>query len=179
MTENGASCPPFISQHSLREEWAYRGCGLVSLKMVLDHWNLQDERNRTIPMEELLRSAILLGAYREGVGWSHVGLVEVAKSLGYDAFNRDLPKERPEILPDDSFPILAEDTAKGPVLVSMWKNYDPEQKGGHIVVVYRIEKDRIFILDPEKQSEQEGKVEFLKKDFLSGYKMRSICVMPK
>lgn len=179
MSEQNAVCPPFISQHSLSEEWAYRGCGLVALKMVLDHWNLQDERNRTVPVEELLRSAIVLGAYREGVGWSHSGLVEVAKSLGYDAFNRDLPKERPGIIPGDALMVLAEDIARGPVLASVWKNFDPEQKGGHIVVVYGVGEERISFLDPEKQSEQEGKVECMKKDFLNGYKMRSICVTPK
>lgn len=179
MYENSATCPPFISQYSLREEWAYRGCGLVSLKMVFDHFNRRDPRNLTVPMEELLRSAILLGAYREGIGWIHTGLVEVAISLGYDAFNRDLPKERPGILPDDSLLILTEDIARGPVLVSVWKNYDPEQKGGHIVVAYGINEERVLILDPEKQREQEGKLELSKKDFLKGYKMRSICVTPK
>ena len=66
---------PFVSQYADlgRHEWRARGCGIASLKMVLDFYGTH------ILLEELLSVGLELGAYREGIGWSHGGLVSIAE----------------------------------------------------------------------------------------------------
>ena len=171
--------PPFISQYSaLSSEWAHRGCGLVALKIVLDFWHNQDTKNLTLPIEVLLERALALSAYREGIGWTHAGLTSLARALGYEAFNRDLPSEHPAVSIDGALSILQSDLLYGPVLVSIWKNFDPIQKGGHIVIVNKVEGEVFSVIDPEMKDEVGGRYDKDRFSFAQGFKMRSICVFP-
>lgn len=170
---------PFISQYlALPSEWQERGCGIVALKIVLDYWHSKDENNTSLPLEDILELALALGAYKEGIGWSHSGLAELAAQLGYRAWNRDLPHEFKGVTPTQAIMILREDIANGPVLVSIWKNYDPTQKGGHIVVAHAMNTHEIAVIDPEKKDEADGRYTMTIADFEKGFKMRSICVLP-
>lgn len=172
--------PPFISQYaSLPPEWASRGCGLVALKIVLDYWHGEDERNQSIPLFELLERGLASGAYLKGIGWRHAGLAHIATELGYEAFNRDLPKEQEEITAEKAMEVLKADVEKGPVLVSIWKNFDPQQKGGHFVVIHDISDGVVRLVDPEKENEAEGRMDIPKALFIRGFKLRSICLIPK
>lgn len=171
---------PFISQYSaLPSEWGSRGCGLVALKIALDYFHELDNNNQTMPLPQLLETALSSGAYREGIGWSHSGLVHLALGLGYHSWNRDLPKEQAGVTLEQAMNVLKEDVLHGPVLVSVWKSFDPSQKGGHIVVVYKILDGLVSFVDPEKDNEVEGRIEMSAERFAQGFKMRSICLLPK
>lgn len=170
---------PFISQYlALSDEWQERGCGLVALKIVLDYWHSKNENNITLPLADLLELALALGAYHEGIGWSHAGLAELASQLGYRAWNRDLPHEFKGVNATQALIVLREDIVNGPVLVSIWKNYDKEQKGGHIVIAHAVNENEIAVIDPEKTDEADGRYNVTVADFSNGFKMRSICVLP-
>lgn len=169
----------FISQYTaLPKEWGSRGCGLVALKIVLDYWHDINEKNVTLPLPDLLTLALTLGAYKDGIGWSHAGLAELAAGLGYHAWNRDLPREFQGVVASQALFVLREDIASGPVLVSIWKNFNPEEKGGHIVIAHAINDDEIALIDPEKTQEADGRYTISIADFKKGFKMRSICVLP-
>ena len=72
---------PFHSQYEglTDPHWQWRGCGIVALKMVLDYWNGLNGANRTAPTEALLHAGLEAGAYRDGIGWTHGGLVALAE----------------------------------------------------------------------------------------------------
>jgi len=82
---------PFVSQYADLgdHEWRSRGCGIASLAMVLGYWHLRDPANRTMSVDELLRTGLEAGAYRQGIGWTHAGLLGVATALGYDGRTGD------------------------------------------------------------------------------------------
>ncbi len=171
--------PPFHSQYrELPEEWRHRGCGLVALYSVLEYWEKERGRSALPTLPDLLEEGIEDGAYIDGIGWSHVGLASLARRNGYEAWNRDLPKESPELAPDEAFGLLAVDISRGPVLASVWKNYDPEEKGGHIVIVYDTRGDQVMVLDPEATSESAAYGIVDRARFLRGWKRRYICALP-
>lgn len=172
--------PPFISQYAtLPPEWGSRGCGLVALKIVLDYWHSVDRRHQTFPLSQLLIGALEDGAYLNGVGWTHGGLAAQGSKLGYKSFNRDLPREHEGMSNSDALDILKKAVLGGPVLVSVWKGFDQAQKGGHIVVVYEISGGYVHLIDPEKESEAEGRTEMSVEQFSKGFKQRFICLSPK
>ena len=172
--------PAFISQYAtLPPEWGSRGCGLVALKIVLDYWHAIDAQHQTLPLPQLLAEALKDGAYLNGVGWTHSGLASQGNKLGYVSFNRDLPKEHEGMSDSDALDMLKHAVQGGPVLVSVWKGFDPAQKGGHIVVVHEIADGFVRLIDPEKENEAEGYVLMPIEQFGKGFKQRFICLSPK
>lgn len=59
------------------ESWSARSCGIASLRMVLDGFGRHAERHG--PM---IRKGVVAGAYKDGVGWIHRGLAELAADYG-------------------------------------------------------------------------------------------------
>lgn len=76
---------PYFSQYdeSIPEEWRDRSCGITALRMALG----AALPGQTLPsVTELIEEGIESGAYIEGVGWRHDGLVKLAKQYGANAY---------------------------------------------------------------------------------------------
>lgn len=59
------------------ESWSGRGCGIASLRMVLDGFGCVCGRQG-----EMISKGLAAGAYKEGVGWIHGKLAEMAGNYG-------------------------------------------------------------------------------------------------
>lgn len=174
---------PFFSQLAdlKKESWQYRGCGVVSLKMVLEYWHRKDGRNVSPAVGILLETGLEIGAYQENVGWIHSGLVNIAKRFGYDGYNRDYAPISPTPLsPQATWEKFLVDFKTGPVMVSVFGDMDPKSpRAGHIVVVTDFHDGLVFYSNPEEMNEREGRKALALESFLKGWKQRYIVVHPK
>lgn len=172
---------PFISQYEdlADPEWQWRGCGIVSLKMMLDYWHAYDARYRTMELNELHRAGVAAGAYVEHVGWSHRGLVSLAHGLGYESYNRDWASNGPTPKSaDGAWEALALELNQGPVLTSVFSGLEPSRRGGHLVVVTGLEEGLVHFNDPEQRDEQEGRRLLALVSFKRAFKRRYVMVRP-
>lgn len=113
------------------ESWCGRGCGIASLRMVLDGFGCDCGRQWA-----MIEKGLAAGAYREGVGWVHWGLAHMAESYGIFG----------EAKRDKTVLDLQQDLENGFVcIVSITPNFRYGQKkadgtvygkGGHLVPVY-------------------------------------------
>lgn len=170
---------PFTSQKNLDENWRHRGCGITALKMMLDYWRTEFPLEHTLPLPELLLLGVNRGAYVEGIGWTHAGLASLARELGYEAFNRDFGiKGKTPKSGKDAFAILKRDVASGPVIASIWKDFTPKGRSGHLVVVTRISASHIEYIDPEEVSVKKASKSVSHQRFTAGFRHFSIVVRP-
>ncbi len=168
---------PFYSQLTdiSKRTWQYRGCGITALKMVFAYWNHRNGLYQNPPLWSLLKTGLRIGAYIPDVGWSHTGLVNIARQYGYDGFNRDDFKRPTE----ETLIRLQDDLKCGPLLVSVYSGFDPDKGGGHIVTLAGIEDDLVFINDPFEWSAREGAKVMARSAFAKAFKRRWIAVAPK
>lgn len=168
---------PFYSQHKHVPfvDWKNRGCGITALKMLLDFWHLKNPCNRTASLAELIRKRTN-GAFIKNVGWSHSGLVSIARNYGYDGFNKDLALLK--IKPQQVFEQLKKDLEYFPVIASVWNNFNPVHQGGHLVVVTGINSDRIYLNDPKETNKKSGSKVLSKKEFIKAFKKRYVAIYP-
>jgi peptidase C39-like protein len=173
---------PFVSQYADlgHHEWRARGCGIASLKMVMDFWHQRDSANRIDSLDGLLRAGIQEGAYIEKIGWSHAGLVRLAKRYGYDGCNADWAEHgKTPQSPEKAWELLLRELQRGPVMASVYAGLEPERGGGHIIVITGYADGLVAFNDPEELNEQEGR-KFLAHDrFLRAFKRRYIMVLPE
>jgi hypothetical protein len=171
---------PFVSQQAYRDpEWRRFGCGTASLKMVFDFWHGQDPVNRTDDAESIYATGLAAGAFDPAVGWRHAGLVGLATSLGYDAYSRDFgprsaqPKSGPDAVAE-----LASELRRGPVIASVYRDFDPSRGGGHLVVITGTRDMTIHLNDPLPADERDGRCTIGVPVFLPAFKHRYIVVRP-
>lgn len=113
------------------ESWCSRGCGIASLRMVLDGFGCGCGRQW-----DMIAQGLAKGAYRAGVGWIHWGLAHMAEAYGIFG-----EAKRGKTVSD-----LQRDLENGFVcIVSITPNFRFGQKkadgsvygkGGHLVPVY-------------------------------------------
>lgn len=172
---------PFVSQYADigDHEWRARGCGIAALKMVMDFWHTQDPRQRTASLDELLEAGRAVGAYRDGIGWVHRGLVDLAMHYGYAAFNIDAaPQSSMSRTPLETWGLVVAELQHGPIMTSVWRYMDPEPSGGHMVVVTDWTGELISYIDPIELTEREGRKVLTLDPFLRMFKQRFIVVRP-
>ena len=58
--------------------WSKRLCGLACLKMIIAHHSPKNEPT----LFHLLQEGLAIGAYKDGVGWVHNGLIQLANQYG-------------------------------------------------------------------------------------------------
>ncbi len=164
---------PFSSQYADigSHEWRARGCGIASLHMVLAFYG------RTMLLDDLLREGLAVGAYREGIGWTHRGLVELARRHGCRAYNIDAAptSPTPKFAPE-AWGMLMAELEWGPVLVSVHARFDPTMPGGHIVVVTGWDGELLALNDPVEMAEREGRKLMAGAAFRRAFKQRYIAV---
>jgi hypothetical protein len=172
---------PFSSQYTDlgHHEWRARGCGITALKMVMDYWHTIDEANRTASLESVLGEGLRAGAYLPGIGWSHRGLVEIARHFGYDGFNVDAAlNSSASKSAEQAWGMLCAELEHGPVLASVFSGLNPARGGGHIITVTGFHDGLVFFNDPEEMSEREGRKIIAVEAFLSAFKNRYIVIRP-
>lgn len=172
---------PFISQHVGigDRQWKWRGCGVASLAMAMAYWHQQSAGNASESLDALIEKGLAIGAYREGVGWVHAGLVALAQQYGYraEAFDYADKGKTPKTMPE-TWELLASALTEGPVLASVFPGLDPQRGGGHIVLVTGIDDELVYFNDPEESLARDGVRMVARHIFEQGFKKRFVVVRP-
>ncbi len=143
--------------------WQGRSCGIVSLAMILDYYNIPFD------IKKLINKGLEIGGYLEGVGWKHQGIVDLAKLYGLQAERIENEKIKNMIKSIDK---------EEPVIISIHKHFDVKNEG-HLAVLtgYFKEDDKIvtlFVNDPFGNP-YKYKNHLVKYDkFIEGWKKRAI-----
>ncbi len=115
--------------------WTTRTCGIASVRMVIDGVRAARGLGPCPCQAEMLRQGLELGGYKEGVGWIHRSLAELAALWGVEG--EALREQPPEAL-------TAELAAGRPCIVSVTPCFaggelredgTPWRRGGHLVVL--------------------------------------------
>lgn len=116
--------------------WSDKICGLACIKMVVTHY-----KKESIPtLAELLENGMEIGAYKQGAGWVHNGLVNLAKQYGLDGGRESIGANLSKIaghLKENKLVIASVSPAFEVGLTYISKNGDriTVGKGGHLVVI--------------------------------------------
>jgi hypothetical protein len=170
---------PFESQYEgiADPAWQWRGCGIVSLHMVMRYWHAHNPSRILPSISALLERGMAIGAYREGIGWTHRGLVELARQFGYEGFNADHASNGPNPKSvEETWRLISDELERGPVLASVYHYLDPTHGGGHIIVVTGFQDGLVAFNDPEEMNTREGQRLFILDRFLYGFKNRFIVI---
>jgi hypothetical protein len=182
VNNNPAYDVPFSSQYADlgHHEWRARGCGIASLKMVMDFWHAQNSANKTIPLDDLLQAGLAMNAYIPDVGWSHRGLAALAQQYGYEAYNVDVAPNSPTPkTKQEAWNMLVAELERGPLLVSVFSRFDPESRSGHIITMTGWDGHLVAFNDPVEMDAWEGKKLLALRTFLPAFKQRFIVVRPQ
>lgn len=183
---------PFHSQHWNLDDWQALGfsdradaeywqrscCGVLCLQMIVEYF-----LHKKLSLIGLIHQGQQLGAYTDALGWSHEGLVRLAKENGISAEQRQMKPEDLRLAIDkNAIPIISikwafrlTKTIKEKIL--FWKKY-----GGHLAVVvgYRVEEGKVmgfYVHHTSKISEQNWISRYLPLAFFqAGYTGRAIVV---
>ena len=166
---------PYYSQRLdiLDPECKWRSCGICALAMAMD--SLRRPTSKLGNLDDLIKEGLASGAYLNGVGWIHQGLVELAKKHG---FENSFRKEWAEDKKNEAVKYLAEFLKKEiPVLASM-KNTG----GGHLVLIVGLEEggdvpEGFYIHDPNAYTRKDGEFKFLNlSEFLKIWKGKVVVI---
>ena len=130
-------------------------------------------------LDVLLERGLVLGAYREGIGWSHAGLVALGREFGYEGYNVDLAPQSPTPKSEsEAWDALVVELCHGPVMASVYAGLDPLRGGGHMVVVSGFNEGLVQLSDPEALTAQEGERALTLEIFLRAFKRRFVVIRP-
>lgn len=158
-----------FSQHLdlSHDEHKLKGCGIASLGMLLG--------DKISNLDELYKLGLEQGAYVPGVGWKHAGLANLAKHFGFNnSYNVDLAGESLEVALEK----LKTELKQGPVLSSVFANYEAGHKEGHIVVLLSLTESQAEVLDPAAKDHDDVHQFIPASTFIPGWKKRFIVVRP-
>ncbi|MDO8669686.1 MAG: C39 family peptidase [Candidatus Buchananbacteria bacterium] len=167
ITETDVPEVPFYSQFSdiSSVKWQKLGCGIASLAMLIDFY-----KPKIVPsVDALLREGINAGAFINGAGWSHQGLVLLASKYGLKGESYDLSRADA----DAAFAKFKEILKEGPVIASVHYKFEPQNPIPHLVVINGIDNDMIYFNDPASAS---GGKNISVQDFIKAWKKRFIAV---
>ncbi|MEI6528471.1 MAG: C39 family peptidase [bacterium] len=159
---------PFYSQFTdiKSPKWQKVGCGVASLAMVIDYYDLN-----TVSVNTLLNQGVALGAYLKSSGWTYKGLISLGNKYGLDGDSYDLAAKSDKV----AFEQFKKYLKDGPVIASVHYKFDPKSTIPHLVVINGIDKDNIYYNDPANKAG--GKVISIA-DFLKAWKKRFIVIRP-
>jgi len=158
---------PFYSQFKdiSAPEWQKIGCGIASLAMLIEF----NKPGSVSSVNALLKEGIAAGAYLEGAGWKHSGLISLANKYGLEAASYELSR----LDKDAAFAKFEEFLKEGPVMASIHYKFDPKSTIPHLVVITGINGDTVYYNDPAGKSAGE-KISL--QDFMKAWKKRFIIV---
>lgn len=170
---------PHFAQYIDVEEphWKERTCAIVSLVMILNYYGKDVEveeameRGFKIPVKDPKLG--IVGGYDPNFGWRHDAIVGLAQYYGFESYRTE----------NDSIEHLLESLAKDePVMVNIYKNFDPKE-GGHLAVLtgyYVNEKTgeiiSLFVNDPVGVPYKYKNQGIPYDVFMQGWKKRAIYV---
>lgn len=156
---------PFYSQFEdiTSPTWQKVGCGIASLAMIIEYHKPQH-----ISVDALLEEGIEEGAYSDA-GWTYKGLIDVSRKYGFSGESHDLAGS------SSAFSEFEKAVQKGPVIASVYYTFEPGNPIPHLVVVSKIEGDRVYYNDP---AEPQGGGSISTKAFKAAWKERYIEVYP-
>ena len=157
---------PFYSQfRDIREaQWRKLSCGVASLAMVINFY-----KPGTVSPDTLLNQGIAAGAYIKDAGWSHWGLISLAKKYGLQGEPVDLSGLNSDV----AFARLKKFLRKGPVIASVHYKFEPQNPIPHLVVINGVSGDTVFYNDPAAPS---GGKSISAQNFLKAWKKRLISI---
>lgn len=159
---------PHLMQHYDIDDkfWQDRSCGIVSLAMVLDYYNIQAD------IQELINSGLKKDGYIKNIGWKHQVIVDLAKD-----FNLKSERKEDDILDN----LVGSIDREEPVIISVYKHFK-NTNGGHLAVLngYFTDKDGelmgFYVNDPVGAS-YKHKDQFIELEkFIQGWKKRAIYI---
>lgn len=155
---------PFYSQFTdiSAPEWRKIGCGIASLAMLVDFYTTEE-----VSVDALLNEGIQANAYTGNAGWSHAGLIGLAKDHGLSGeavYMTDLSMTA-------AFSKLEEALKDGPVMASVHYTFKPTNPIPHLVIVTGVENGEVHYNDPAEKS-ADGTVSV--EQFKSAWKKRYI-----
>lgn len=158
---------PFYSQFKdiTSPSWQKVGCGIASVAMVIDYYK------PAVPVNTLLKQGIASGAYLSHAGWTHKGLIDLAKRYGLDGKSIDLGKSDSKT----AFNEFKKQLKNGPLIASVHYKFDPKSTIPHLVVINSIEGEMLSYNDP---AAKEGAKKISVTDFLKAWKKRFIVIKP-
>lgn len=159
---------PFYSQFTdiSAPEWRKIGCGIASLAMLIDFYK------PAVAVDTLLEEGIMSGAYAGDAGWSHAGLIALAKDKGLTGEARYLTGESMS----EAFNNLKQAVQEGPVMVSVHYTFEPTNPIPHLVVVTDIDEQWVHYNDPAEES---GNGVITAEKFQNSWKKRYIEIRPE
>lgn len=122
-------------------EFGNNACGAACLKMAFEALHLSDVPSVKTLMEEGIQRKY----YKERVGWIHKGMVKMAQRYGLEGIIENIAHDASKIFNELQRNRLA--------IVSVSLGFNPEKKGGHLVVVYGAELngkklEKVYFRDP-------------------------------
>jgi hypothetical protein len=123
--------------------WEKSSCGILCLKMAIDAFLHLKAEHLSLSIAQYIKKGIEIGAYKDSTGWSHGGLVRLAKEFGFSGINRENVSviELREALKQNFLPIISikwafenYKTLKEKIL--FWKKI-----GGHLALVVGFEEE--------------------------------------
>lgn len=136
--------------------------------MLIDYY--RDESR--LDVDSLLSEGIRSGAYDDTAGWSHAGLIALAKSYGLTGESHSLA----HLDASAAFAELESVLLAGPVMASVHYTFEPTNPIPHLVVVTKVEGDRVYFNDP---AESAGNSSIPTKKFMAAWKQRYIEIRPQ
>jgi predicted double-glycine peptidase len=157
---------PFYSQFAdiTSPTWQKVACGIASVAMIIDHYS-----DEPVVPNTLLQNGIKAGAYIESAGWSHQGLINLAKPYGLDGKSHSLA----HLSMTDAFAELSRVVSGEPVMTSVHYTFDPENPIPHLVVVTGVDDAGVHYSDPAESS---GNRTLSTEKFKSAWKKRYISI---
>ena len=136
---------PFYSQFRdiTSTDWQKVGCGIASVAMIIGYYD-----RSTISVEELLQDGITSGAFNDNVGWSHQGLIDLAKKYKLNGQSYSLAADTL----DTAFTKLEAVLENGPVMASVHYTFEPTNPIPHLVVVNSVKNGQVYYNDPAEKS---------------------------
>jgi len=128
--------------------WEKSSCGVLSLKMAIDSILEKKNEQPTGLISSYISKGVEIGAYKDSTGWSHSGLVDLAKCFNISATSYGNCDEKKLIdnlnrgfLPIISIKWAFENNKSLKERILFWKKY-----GGHLALVVGYEKDKFGAL---------------------------------
>ncbi len=158
---------PFYSQFAdiTNPSWQKVGCGIASLAMLIDYYS------GAVEPDTLLKEGIAAGAYIESAGWSHAGLIALARDYGLSGEAITLYEKTN----DAAYQSLDVAVAEGPVMVSVHYTFEPTNPIPHLAVITDVTDELVYYNDPAEAS---GGGVISKEKFQSAWKKRYIAIRP-
>lgn len=159
---------PFYSQFKdiAEPKWQKVACGIASVAMIIDHYT-----EKAVEPNTLLEQGIAAGAYLSDAGWTHQGLINLAKSYNLDGESHSYASDSMA----HAWEKLTTALKQGPVMASVHYTFDPQNPIPHLVVVTGVKDDTVYYNDPAETTGG-GTISLAK--FQKAWKKRYIEIRP-